>query len=257
MSDKLVIAGREFTSRFFLGTGKYTTLELQKKAVAISEAEILTFAIRRLNLNNPSEPSILDELDLKNFTLLPNTAGATTAEEAVRYARLARAAGLSDWIKVEVVADPKTLLPDPIATIEATKVLVQEGFIVLPYTNDDPIIARRLEEVGAHAVMPGAAPIGTGQGILNPFNIRLIVEQSKVPVIVDAGLGTPSDAALAMELGAAGVLMNTPVAGAQDPVMMAEAMKYAIKAGRMGYLAGRIPKKPYASASSPTEGLVK
>ncbi|MGE5653038.1 MAG: thiazole synthase [Bacillota bacterium] len=257
MSDLMMIGGRKFESRFLLGTGKYPSLEMQRRAVEVSGAQILTFAVRRLNLNNPSEPSILDQLDLKNFTLLPNTAGATTVDEAVRFARLARAAGLSDWIKVEVVADPKTLLPDPIATIEATRILVQEGFIVLPYTNDDPIIAKRLEEAGAHAVMPGAAPIGTGQGILNPFNIRLIVESARVPIIVDAGLGTPSDAAIAMELGADGVLMNTPVAGAQDPVMMAEAMKHAIIAGRMGYLAGRIPRKPYATASSPTEGLVK
>lgn len=255
--DYLRIGGKEFRSRFMIGTGKYSDEITQKKAVEASQAEIITVALRRLNLHDPEERSILDLLDLDKYQMLPNTAGATTVEEAVRLARLARAAGLSDWIKIEVIGDPITLLPDPIATLEATKILVEEGFVVLPYCSDDPILAKRLEEAGAAAVMPGAAPIGTGLGVLNPYNIRTIVENAKVPVIVDAGLGSPADAAQAMELGADGVLMNMAVAGAKDPVLMAEAMRLAIEAGRKGYLAGRILKKRYATASSPMEGLIQ
>jgi thiazole synthase len=253
----LRIGPYEFTSRLLLGTGKFPDFDIQRRAVEVSETEILTFAVRRMNVYDPAQPNFLEQLDLTKYKLLPNTAGASNAEEAVRIARLAKASGLCDMIKVEVIADTKTLLPDPIATLEATKLLVEEGFIVLPYTNDDPVLARKLQEAGAHAVMPGASPIGSGQGILNPLNLSIIIEEATVPVIVDAGIGTPSDVAIAMELGADGVLLNTAVAGAQDPVKMAEAMMLGIKAGRLGYEAGRIPKKRYAQASSPMEGIVK
>jgi len=253
----LKIGTFEFHSRLLLGTGKFPDLDIQGKAVEVSETQILTFAVRRLDLENPDAPNFLEKLDLKKFTLLPNTAGAYTAEEAVRIARLAKASGLCDMIKVEVIGDQRTLLPDPIGTLEASKILVEEGFTVLTYTNDDPILARRLQEVGVHAVMPGASPIGSGQGIINENNIRFIIEEAKVPVIVDAGIGSPADAAKAMELGADGVLLNTAVALADDPVMMAEAMKLAVEAGRKGFLAGRIPKKRYASASSPVEGMIE
>ncbi|CAB3391904.1 thiazole synthase [Kyrpidia spormannii] len=255
-NDELIIGGRTFRSRLFLGTGKFSDLDVQSRAVEVSGAEVLTFAVRRLNLDRPDEPNFLERLDLQRFTLLPNTAGASDAEEAVRIARLAKASGLCDMIKVEVVGNPKTLLPDPVETLKATEVLVKEGFIVLPYISDDPILAKRLEEVGAAAVMPGAAPIGTGLGILNPYHLSYIVEEAKVPVIVDAGIGSPADVALAMELGADGILLNTAVSGAEDPVLMAEAMRLAVEAGRKGYLAGRVAKKRYASASSPVEGLV-
>ncbi|TCS76278.1 thiazole-phosphate synthase [Effusibacillus lacus] len=255
-SDVLKIGNHVFKSRLFLGTGKFPDLEVQQQAVEASGTEVLTFAVRRLNLENPDAPNFLERLDLKKFTLLPNTAGAATAEEAVRIARLAKASGLCDMIKVEVIGDSRTLLPDPIETLKATEILVREGFTVLPYTSDDPILARHLQEVGAHAVMPGASPIGSGLGLLNPHYIKFIIEEAKVPVIVDAGVGSPADAAAAMELGADGVLLNTAVAGAKDPVLMAEAMKLAIEAGRKGYLAGRIAKKRYASASSPLEGMV-
>lgn len=257
MTDILKIGPYEFKSRLLLGTGKFPALDIQSQAVAASEAEVLTFAIRRLPIDNPDSPNFLETLDLKKFTLLPNTAGAFTVEEAVRIAKLAKASGLCDMIKVEVIGDPKTLLPDPIGTLEATKILVDLGFIVLPYTSDDPILARKLQEAGAAAVMPGASPIGSGQGISNPNQLRFIIEEAKVPVIVDAGIGGPADAALAMELGADGVLLNTAVAGAQDPVLMAEAFKHAVVAGRKGFLAGRIPKKRYASASSPVEGMIE
>jgi thiazole synthase len=253
----LRIGPYEFSSRLLLGTGKFPDFDIQRRAVDVSETEILTFAVRRMNIYDPAQPNFLEQLDLTKYKLLPNTAGASTAEEAVRIARLARASGLCDMIKVEVIADTKTLLPDPIATLEATKILVEEGFIVLPYTNDDPVLARHLQEAGAHAVMPGASPIGSGQGILNPLNLSIIIEEAKVPIIIDAGIGTPSDVAIAMELGADGVLLNTAVAGAKDPVKMAEAMMLAIKAGRLGFEAGRIPKKRYAQASSPMEGMVK
>ncbi|WP_438448473.1 thiazole synthase [Gorillibacterium sp. sgz5001074] len=257
MSDVLKIGPYEFQSRLLLGTGKFASLEVQAQAVELSEAEVLTFAIRRLPIDNPEAPNFLETLNLKKFTLLPNTAGAFTVDECVRIARLARASGLCDMIKVEVIGDPKTLLPDPIGTLEATKILVDEGFIVLPYTSDDPILARKLQEAGAAAVMPGASPIGSGQGIVNPNNLRFIIEEAKVPVIVDAGIGGPSDAALAMELGADGVLLNTAVSLAANPALMAEAFKLAVIAGRKGYQAGRIPKKRYASASSPVEGMIE
>jgi thiazole synthase len=255
--DILKIGDHTFTSRLFLGTGKFSDLDVQSRAVEVSGTEVLTFAVRRLNLENPHEPNFLERLDLNRYTLLPNTAGATTAEEAVRIARLARASGLCDMIKVEVIGDPRTLLPDPVETLKATEILVNEGFTVLPYTSDDPILARKLQEVGAHAVMPGAAPIGSGLGILNPHYLRFIIEEANVPVIVDAGVGSPADVAYAMELGADGVLLNTAVSGAKDPVLMAEAMKLAVEAGRKGYLAGRIAKKRYATASSPVEGLIE
>jgi thiazole synthase len=251
----LKIGPYEFQSRLLLGTGKYPSLEVQKQAVEASGAEILTFAVRRMNIFEPNQPNFLENLDLTKYKLLPNTAGAKTAEEAVRIARLAKASGLCDMIKVEVIGCEKTLLPDPLETLKATEMLLEEGFIVLPYTSDDVVLAKRLQELGCHAVMPGAAPIGSGQGIVNPLNLSFIIEQATVPVIVDAGIGSPADAALAMELGADGVLLNTAVSGAADPVKMAKAMKLAVEAGRLGYEAGRIPKKRYAAASSPTEGM--
>ncbi|BDG34659.1 thiazole synthase [Parageobacillus sp. VR-IP] len=251
----LKIGPYEFQSRLLLGTGKYPSLEVQKQAVEASGAEILTFAVRRMNIFEPNQPNFLENLDLAKYKLLPNTAGAKTAEEAVRIARLAKASGLCDMIKVEVIGCEKTLLPDPVETLKATEMLLEEGFIVLPYTSDDVVLAKRLQELGCHAVMPGAAPIGSGQGIVNPLNLSFIIEQATVPVIVDAGIGSPADAALAMELGADGVLLNTAVSGAADPVKMAKAMKLAVEAGRLGYEAGRIPKKRYATASSPTEGM--
>jgi len=252
----LTIGKYTFQSRLFLGTGKFSSLDVQREAVEASGAEVLTFAVRRLNISDPNQPNFLEKLDLSRYTLLPNTAGATTVEEAIRIARLARASKLCDMIKVEIIADPKTLLPDPAATLEATKILVEEGFTVLPYTNDDPVTAKKLEEAGAHAIMPGGSPIGTGLGLLNPYNLSWIIEQSQVPVIVDAGIGSPADVVQAMELGADGVLLNTAVAGADDPVKMARAMRLAVEAGRLGFEAGRIPKKRYASASSPMESLV-
>ncbi|WP_456276079.1 thiazole synthase [Bacillus sp. AK128] len=251
----LKIGPYSFQSRLLLGTGKYPNYDIQKEAVDVSEAEILTFAVRRMNIFEPNQPNFLEKLDTKKFTLLPNTAGAKTAEEAVRIAKLAKASGLCDMIKVEVIGDFTTLLPDPFETYKACETLLEEGFIVLPYISDDVLLAKRLQELGVHAVMPGASPIGSGQGIVNPLNISLIVEQAEVPVIVDAGIGSPADAALAMELGADGVLLNTAVSAAKDPVKMAKAMKLAIEAGRFGYEAGRIPKKRYATASSPMEGL--
>lgn len=251
----LQIGSYKFSSRLLLGTGKYPSFEIQKDAVDISETEVLTFSVRRMNIYEPSQPNFLEKLDVEKYTLLPNTAGASTAEEAVRTAKLAKASGLCDMIKVEVIGCKKTLLPDPVETLKATEELMKEGFTVLPYTSDDVLLARKLQELGCHAIMPGASPIGSGQGIINPLNLSFIIEQATVPVIVDAGIGCPSDAALAMEMGADGVLLNTAVSGAADPVKMAKAMKLAIEAGRAGYEAGRIPKKRYATASSPTEGL--
>lgn len=251
----LQIGPHTFHSRLLLGTGKFPDFHIQKEAVAVSEAQILTFAVRRMNIFEPSQPDFLSMLDVSKFKLLPNTAGAKTAEEAVRIARLAKASGLCDMIKVEVIGCDKTLLPDPLETLKASEMLLEEGFIVLPYTSDDVLLARRLQELGVHAIMPGASPIGTGQGIINPLNLSFIIEQATVPVIVDAGIGAPSDAALAMEMGADGVLLNTAVSGAKDPVRMALAMKLAVEAGRAGFEAGRIPRKRYASASSPLEGL--
>ncbi|RAL25895.1 thiazole synthase [Thermoflavimicrobium daqui] len=253
----LKIGKYQFQSRLFLGTGKFSSLDIQKQAVDVSETEVLTFAVRRMNLVDPDQPNFLEKLDLKRYKLLPNTAGATTVEEAVRIARLAKASGLCDMIKVEVIADTKTLLPDPLATLETTKLLVEEGFTVLPYTSDDPVLARKLVEAGAHAIMPGGAPIGSGLGLLNPRYLEIIIDESPVPVIIDAGIGSPQDVVQAMELGADGVLLNTAVSGAKDPVKMAEAMKWAIIAGRLGYEAGRIPKKRYATASSPLEGMLE
>lgn len=255
--DSLVIAGRVFRSRLLVGTGKYANFQIMKEVLDASGAEIVTVAVRRVNLSDKSKESLLDYIDRKKFTILPNTAGCYTADEAVRTARLGREAGLSEMVKLEVIGDEKTLFPDTAALLEATRVLVKEGFIVMPYTNDDPVMARKLGDAGAACVMPLAAPIGSGQGILNMLNIRLVIDAVKVPVIVDAGVGTASDAAVAMELGVAGVLMNTGIAGAKDPVKMARAMKAAVEAGRLAYEAGRIPKKPYASASSPAEGVVR
>ncbi|NMH70151.1 thiazole synthase [Bacillus sp. RO3] len=251
----LKIGKYTFHSRLLLGTGKYPDFDIQKKAVEASGAEILTFTVRRMNIFEPGQPNFLEKLNLENYSLLPNTAGAKTAQEAVRHAQLARASGLCDMIKVEVIGCNKTLLPDPVETLKATEKLIKEGFTVLPYTSDDVVLARRLEELGAHAIMPGASPIGSGQGIINPVNLSFIIEQAKVPVIIDAGIGSPADAALAMELGADAVLLNTAVSSAVDPVKMAHAMRLAIEAGRFGFEAGRIPKKRYATASSPSEGM--
>ncbi|WP_272511405.1 thiazole synthase [Bacillus altitudinis] len=251
----LRIGGKTFTSRLLLGTGKYPSFEVQKEAVNVSEAEILTFAVRRMNIFEPSQPNFLEQLDLSAYTLLPNTAGASTAEEAVRIARLAKASGLCDMIKVEVIGCSRSLLPDPVETLKASEMLLEEGFIVLPYTSDDVVLARKLEELGVHAIMPGASPIGSGQGLLNPLNLSFIIEQAKVPVIIDAGVGSPKDAAFAMELGADAVLLNTAVSGAKNPVKMAKAMKLAIESGRLGFEAGRIPLKNYGTASSPQEGM--
>lgn len=250
------IGNREMRSRFFLGTGLFPNPFVQTEAIRVSGAEVLTFAIRRVDLESAEDDSILQHIEWGAFQFLPNTSGSRTAEEAVRIARLARASGLSDWIKVEISADERTLLPDPIETLRATEILVKEGFTVLPYISDDPVICRKLEAEGAAAIMPGGAPIGTGLGILNPYNIGLIAEEANVPVIVDAGLGTASEAALAMELGAAAVLMNTPVAKAKDPVNMALAMRLAIESGRLAYLSGRAPRKRYASASSGLDELI-
>jgi thiazole synthase len=252
--DPLVLAGRSFNSRLLVGTGKYATFDLMKEALEKSGTEIVTVAVRRVNLDRAKE-SMLDYIDTKRFMLLPNTAGCYTADDAVRTAYLAREAGLSNWIKLEVIGNEKTLFPDTEALLSATKTLVKEGFVVLPYTNDDPIMAQKLQDAGASAVMPLGAPIGSGMGLQNPANIRIILESVSVPVIVDAGVGIASDAGIAMELGCDAVLMNTGIAGARDPVAMAEAMNYAVKAGRIAFKAGRIPKKLYASASSPLEDI--
>jgi len=255
--DPLVISGKTFRSRLLTGTGKYRDLEQTRLATEAAGAEIVTVAVRRTNLGqDPSQPNLLEVLSPDRYTLLPNTAGCYTAEDAIRTCRLARE--LLDGytlVKLEVLGDPKTLYPDLVETLKATEVLVKDGFEVMVYTTDDVLMARRLEELGCVAVMPLAAPIGSGLGIRNPFNIRQIVENAKVPVVVDAGVGTASDAAMAMELGCDGVLMNTAIASARNPVLMASAMKRAVEAGRAAYLAGRIPRKAYASASSPLEGL--
>ncbi len=250
----LVLGGKDFTSRLIVGTGKYSSNEIMRQAHEESGAEIVTIAVRRVSLPGKGE-SILDFIDTKRFTLLPNTAGCYTADEAIRTAYLAREAGLGEMVKLEVIGDARTLFPDVQGLLEATKTLAREGFVVMPYTNDDPIIAKRLEDAGAACVMPLGAPIGSGLGIRNPYNIKIILETVSVPVIVDAGVGTASDAAIAMELGCDGVLMNTAIAGARDPVAMARAMRLAVEAGRLASKAGRIGKKLYATASSPIEGL--
>ncbi len=255
-SETLKLGPYEFKSRLFVGTGKYAGFELMQQALAASGCEVVTVAVRRERLLDQQNRNILDFLDRDRYTLLPNTAGCFSAEDAIRCARLGREILEIDWVKLEVIADKKTLLPDPMGTLQATQTLVKEGFTVLVYTNDDPVTAQRLEQAGAASVMPAAAPIGSGQGVLNPNNIRIILEQASVPIIVDAGVGTASDVTIAMELGADGVLLNTGVACARDPVRMAKAMRHAIEAGREAYLAGRIPKKLYATASSPLEGTI-
>ncbi|HVH56716.1 MAG TPA: thiazole synthase [Vicinamibacterales bacterium] len=254
-SDPLIIAGRTFSSRLIVGTGKYPSNTVMADAHRASGADMVTVAVRRVDLTKSKE-SLIDYIDQSKIFILPNTAGCYTADEAVRTARLGREVGLSNWVKLEVIGDEKTLFPDNVALLEATRTLVKEGFVVLPYTNDDPVTCRKLEEAGAAAVMPLGAPIGSGLGIQNPNNIRIIKAQARVPVIVDAGVGTASDAAIAMELGADGVLMNTAIALAQDPVAMATAMKLSVEAGRMAFLAGRIPRREFAAPSSPTHGLI-
>jgi len=251
-----VIAGRTFRSRLIVGTGKYSSNAVMAQAHEASGADMVTVAVRRVNISDRSRESLLDYIDTNRMFILPNTAGCYTAEDAIRTARLGREAGLSNWVKLEVIGDERTLFPDNEALIEATRVLAKEGFVVLPYTNDDPIACRKLEDAGAAAVMPLGAPIGSGLGIQNVNNMRIIREFARVPLIVDAGVGTASDAALAMEIGADGVLMNTAIAGAEHPVAMAEAMRHAVIAGRLAWLSGRIPRKMYATASSPVEGMV-
>lgn len=255
-NDKLVIAGIEFSSRLWVGTGKYKDFDETARAIEASGSDVVTVAVRRVNITNSNEPNLLDYLDMKKIKILPNTAGCYNVEDALRYSRLAREAGVSDLVKLEVIGDEKTLFPDVIGLLQATEILAREGFIVFPYTNDDPIMARRLMDAGAAAVMPLAAPIGSGLGIRNPYNIKIILETVKAPVIVDAGVGTASDVAVAMELGCDAVLLNTAIAGAKDPVMMADAMKHGVIAGRLAYRAGRIPKKLYATASSPLGGML-
>src|SRR5579871_5623494 len=254
--DTFRIADRTFRSRLIVGTGKYASPSVMVKAHEASGADMITVAVRRVNVTDRTKESLLDYIDTSKYFILPNTAGCYSAEEAIRTARLGREAGLSNWVKLEVIGDERTLFPDNEALVAATRVLVKEDFVVLPYTNDDPIVCRKLEDAGAAAVMPLGAPIGSGLGLQNVNNIRIIREFSGVPVIVDAGVGTASDAALAMEIGVEAVLMNTAIVGAQEPVAMAEAMKHAVIAGRLAHLAGRIPKKMYATASSPVEGLV-
>ena len=257
MDDALVIAGRRFSSRLIVGTGKYKSVEETEKAIDASGAEIVTVALRRVDLNDRGSGSLMALLQKKKWLVLPNTAGCYTADEAIRTLRLARELGIAEMVKLEVIGDAKTLYPDNEQTLEAAKVLVKEGFTVLPYCIDDPILCKKLEDAGCAAVMPLAAPIGSGLGIRNPHNLSIILEHAKVPVIVDAGVGTASDAAIAMELGCDGVLMNTAIAHAKDPVMMAGAMRDAVRAGRMARIAGRMPKTRYANASSPTAGLIE
>ncbi len=256
-NDILEVAGRRFSSRLIIGSGKYKDFKQTAEVLEASGAEIITVAVRRVNILDPNEENLLDYLDLSRVTVLPNTAGCYTAEEAIRTSRLAREAGISDLVKLEVIGCKKTLFPDNHALLEATEVLVKEGFVVMPYTNDDPVICRQLEEAGAACVMPLGAPIGSGLGIRNPYNIRIILEQATLPIIVDAGVGTASDASIAMELGCDAVLMNTAIAEAENPIGMARAMKLAVESGRLAYLAGRMPRRLYATASSPLEGLVE
>jgi len=256
MEDKLIIRAIEFKSRLWVGTGKYKDFEETKRAIEASGAEVVTVAVRRTNITDRKSENLLDFIDPKKYKILPNTAGCYTVEDALRYSRLAREAGISDLIKIEVIGDEKTLFPDVIGLLKATEILAKEGFIVLPYTNDDPVMAKRLVDAGAAAVMPLAAPIGSGLGIRNPYNLKIILEQATVPIIVDAGVGTASDVAFAMELGCDAVLLNTAIAGAKDPIAMASAMKHGVIAGRLAYKAGRIPKKLYATASSPFDGML-
>ncbi len=257
MKDPFVLAGKEYQSRLIVGTGKYKDFDENRRAVEASGAEIVTVAVRRVNITDPSKENLLDYIDPKKYTILPNTAGCYTVEDALRTCRLAREAGVGNMVKLEVIGDQRTLFPDIPGTIEAAKQLVKEGFIVLPYILDDPISCKKLEDIGCAAVMPLAAPIGSGLGIRNPYNLRIILEHSRVPVIVDAGVGTASDAAVALELGCDAVLMNTAIAEAKDPILMAEAMRLGVEAGRKAYLAGRMPKKLYASASSPMDGRIE
>lgn len=254
--QKLIVAGKEFSSRLLVGTGKYKDFEETRDAIDASGADIVTVAVRRIDLASTDKGSLQDYLDPARYTYLPNTAGCFTADDAVRTLRLAREMGGWNLVKLEVLSDPRTLYPDVVATIEAAEALVKDGFDVMVYTNDDPVVAKKLEEIGCCAIMPLAAPIGSGLGVQNPLNIRLIVEQSNVPVLVDAGVGTASDAAFAMELGCDGVLMNTAIALADDPIRMASAMKHAIIAGRKAYLAGRMAKKEFGAASTPMEGKI-
>ena len=256
-ADRFELGGKAYRSRLIVGTGKYRDFAQTRAAVDASGAEIVTVAVRRVNITDSGKENLLDHLDLSRITILPNTAGCATAAEAIRTARLAREAGIGALVKLEVIGDERTLFPDVPATIEAAQVLVREGFTVLPYITDDPIAAKRLADAGCAAVMPLAAPIGSGLGIRNPYNLRIILEQSRVPVIVDAGVGTASDVALAMELGCDAVLLNTAIAGAKDPIAMAEAMRLGVEAGRKAFLAGRIPRKLYATASSPLDGLLE
>jgi thiazole synthase len=251
------LAGRQFNSRLIIGTGKYRDFAETRAALEASGAEIVTVAVRRVNITDPTKENLLDYIDPKRYQILPNTAGCYTVEEAVRTCRLAREAGVGDMVKLEVIGDQATLFPDVPATIEAAKILVKEGFKVLPYITDDPVACLRLAEIGCAAVMPLAAPIGSGMGIRNPFNLRIILEQARLPVIVDAGVGTASDASEAMELGCDGLLINSAIASAKDPIAMAHAMKLAIEAGRLAYLSGRIEPKLYATASSPLSGLIR
>src|ERR1700730_11536895 len=258
MSDTLTIAGRQFQSRLFVGTGKYRSHQEMARCHAASGAEVVTLSVRRVSLSDRSKESLLDHIDRSKMFILPNTAACYTADDAIRTARLAREVGLSHWVKLEVIGDEKTLFPDNEGLLEATRVLAKEGFVVLPYTNDDVVNARKLVDAGAAAVMPLGAPIGSGLGIQNEANLRILREMiTGVPLILDAGVGTASDAAIAMELGYDAVLMNTGIAAAQEPVLMAEAMRHAVIAGRMAYLAGRMPKTLYATASSPLEGVVR
>lgn len=256
MEDAFKLGEKSYKSRLIVGTGKYKDFRETQRAIEASGAEIVTVAVRRVNITDTSKENLLDYIDPKKYTILPNTAGCYTADEAVRTCRLAREAGVGHMVKLEVIGDERTLFPDIPATLEAARILIKEGFIVLPYINDDPVTAKKLQEMGCAAVMPLAAPIGSGLGIRNPYNIRIILEQAKVPVIVDAGVGTASDASIAMEMGCDGVLMNTAIASAKDPLLMAEAMKLAVDAGRKAFLAGRIPKKLYATASSPVDGIL-
>ena len=256
MEDKLIIKGIEFKSRLWVGTGKYKDFEETKKAIEASGADVVTVAVRRVNIIDRKSENLFDYIDPKKYKILPNTAGCYNVEDALRYSRLAREAGISDMIKLEVIGDEKTLFPDVVGLLKATEILAKEGFLVFPYTNDDPVMAKKLIDAGAVAVMPLAAPIGSGLGIRNPYNIKIILETVKAPVIVDAGVGTASDVAVAMELGCDAVLLNTAIAGAKYPITMASAMKHAVIAGRLAYKAGRIPKKLYAAASSPIEGML-